>query len=362
MRKRSDHAFTLVELLVVIAIIAILVALLLPAVNAARESARRMQCTNNQRQILLAIHNYVAAKKRFPPLRGGPNNPANRCGDFHGIVETLPFFEENSRADAIRTQAPRNPWDNSYLPFRGEINTMICPSATVGPNTPEQPDLPQRSYHFSMGTTVGTTLGNSTPVINQSQYHGKVNGLFGYERPGATPGNGCSGINAKRTMAAIKDGTSHTVAISEKGLGILGTRSILGQATFPVANLDTNAAACLATATNLQYNAGRSIAAWHAGGLWSFGHPHWAGFSTILPPNSPSCYFPRQGNNPSESVGVFSVSSYHPGGVMAGFADGSVHFISEEIDCGNYGVVPERNFGVWGALGTVAGGENAHAF
>ncbi len=362
MRHPRTKGFTLVELLVVIAIIAILVALLLPAVQAARESARRMQCTNNQRQILLALLNYVSAKKKFPPLRGGPNNPANRCGDFHGIVETLPFFEENNRDSQIRGTTPRDPWDNNFLPFRGEMSTLVCPSSASGPNTPEQLDLPQRSYHFSMGTTVGVSLGRSTTVVNDSQYHGKTDGLFGFERPGATPANGCKGINGRKSVASIKDGTSHTIAISEKGLGVLGTRSIIGQATYPVVGLDTNAAACLATASNLQYNANRAIAAWHAGGLWSFGHPHWAGFSTILPPNSPSCYFPKQGNNPSESVGVFSVSSYHPGGVVAGFADGSVHIVTDEIDCGNYGVAPGRNFGVWGAMGTVAGGDTVGTF
>ncbi len=157
-------------------------------------------------------------------------------------------------------------------------------------------------------------------------------------------------------MATITDGTSNTVALSEKVTGNRGSRSVLGLATFPMTDLDTNAAQCLATATNGFYNAGRLLSDWNMGGIWAFGHPNWAGFSTILPPNSPSCY-ERNNNNPSNSVGVFSVSSLHPGGVVIAMADGSVRSISQSIDCGNYGVAPNRNYGVWGALGTIAGGE-----
>src|SRR6185437_5357516 len=97
------------------------------------------------------------------------------------------------------------------------------------------------------------------------------------------------------------------------------------------------------------------ISTYTAGNLWAFGHPWWAGFTTILPPNSPSCY--EGGLNPSNFPGVYSASSLHPGGVLVTLVDGSVRFVKETISCGNYGVGNPPSFGVWGALGTIAGGE-----
>jgi len=91
--NRSRLGFTLVELLVVIAIIGVLVALLLPAVQSARESARRTQCENHQKQLMLALHNFHDTFSKFPPLRGGRNDSSNRCGDMFGLVFALPYME-----------------------------------------------------------------------------------------------------------------------------------------------------------------------------------------------------------------------------------------------------------------------------
>jgi prepilin-type N-terminal cleavage/methylation domain-containing protein/prepilin-type processing-associated H-X9-DG protein len=354
---RIRPGFTLVELLVVIAIIGILVALLLPAVQAARESARRTQCQNNQKQLVLALHNFHDTYKKFPPLRGGRNDPANRCGDMFGLVFALPFVEQGPRSDQITGGNPVVSWNNTYAPYLGTMGTLLCPSSPLKANNPVTSNQPQRSYHLSMGTTVGTnaSAAGTSATITDNNYFGRVNGLFGYEKPGATLPN-CLGSESVANMGTIVDGTSNTVALSEKVTGDRRSRSVRGLATYPMAGLDTNAAQCLATATNGRYNPGRLLSDWNMGGIWAFGHPNWAGFSTILPPNSPSCY-ERNNNNPSNSVGVFSVSSLHPGGVQAAMADGSVRFINETIDCGNYGVAPNRNYGVWGALGTIAGGE-----
>jgi prepilin-type N-terminal cleavage/methylation domain-containing protein len=354
----KKFAFTLVELLVVIAIIGILVGLLLPAVQAAREAARRIQCTNNQKQLVLAMHNFHDAFKKFPPLRGGPiGGDQNRCADKFGLVFALPYIEQGPRSDQISGGAPQVAWNNTYAPYLGSMTVLLCPSSPLAANNPVTSNQPQRSYHLSMGTTVGTNPSGAgtSATITDNNYFGRVNGLFGYDKPGAVAPL-CVTSEVKRTMGSITDGTSNTVALSEKATGDRGSRSVRGLATYPMAGLDANAAQCLATATNGLYNPGRLLSDWNMGGIWAFGHPNWAGFSTILPPNSPSCY-ERNNNNPSNAVGVFSVSSYHTGGVVIGMADGSIRFITQSIDCGNYGVAPNRNYGVWGALGTIAGGE-----
>src|SRR3954453_5557400 len=127
--RRTRFGFTLVELLVVIAIIGVLVALLLPAVQSAREAARRMQCSNNQKQIALALHGYHDVNGRFPYLRGGRNNPSLRCGDYHGLVPTLPFLEGGSRYAEIESGSPRNPYDDTFVSLSGRMQALLCPSS-----------------------------------------------------------------------------------------------------------------------------------------------------------------------------------------------------------------------------------------
>src|SRR5687767_5755424 len=107
LKSKKRAGFTLVELLVVIAIIGILVALLLPAVQAAREAARRMQCTNNLKQFGLGLHNYADTYKVFPKVRGGFNNglQAERISPF---VQMLPFVEQKPLWDRIQAGDPAN--------------------------------------------------------------------------------------------------------------------------------------------------------------------------------------------------------------------------------------------------------------
>ena len=344
MRLRTRLGFTLVELLVVIAIIGVLVALLLPAVQAAREAARRSQCSNNEKQLGIALHNYHDVHQRFPYMRGGRNQ--SRCGDYSGFVSMLPFLEEGPRFDAIYNDpAYRHPWDNGFLPFQGQLSVFACPSSKFPPNR-NFPNQRHRSYHFSVGTTI---------VRN---YDGETNGLFGFQALNGA----CSGITLQKGFKDINDGSSNTIAITEKGAGAeAGSRIIEGQSVYPysTASLLANPGTCMATAVNRRYRPGINIAAFTAADIWAFGHPQWTAFTTVLPPNSPSCY-DVNGNNPSNASGIFSASSFHPGGVVACMADGSVRFVSNSIDCANFGVpdaAGNRNYGVWGAMGTIAGGE-----
>src|SRR5688572_26703413 len=134
-RRRQSAGFTLVELLVVIAIIGVLVALLLPAVQAAREAARRSQCSNALKQLGLALHNYADVFKVFPPRRGGtgsstPPDNANQ-NRLSAFIPLLPFIEQKPLADSIaaggtyngKTFPPNGPmvWHGSYPPFNTQV-------------------------------------------------------------------------------------------------------------------------------------------------------------------------------------------------------------------------------------------------
>ncbi|HVX13470.1 MAG TPA: DUF1559 domain-containing protein [Pirellulales bacterium] len=354
------RAFTLVELLVVIAIIGILIALLLPAVQAAREAARRSQCNNNLKQLGLAAQQYHDTWNKFTYMRGGWNNPnANRCGDYSGFVTLLPFIEQVPRWNLIVSQGSAaggeaDPWNTGFVPWQGQINTFLCPSAYYPPNY-VFPGLGLRSYHFSVGTTI-------------ANYAGETNGVYGYWTLGTTSAPCTSQGTLQRGIKDVLDGTTNTVAMSEKGLGAgAGNLTIQGQAAYPysVANLLANPAICLATAqgqnyiatVNVSNNGGSPFTPFPAGGLWSFGHPFWGAITTILPPNSPSCYDSNSGNA-SNANGIFSPSSYHPGGALVGMVDASVRFVTEGIDCGSYGIAPGNTYGVWGAMGTIRGGES----
>ena len=345
MKKKLQRSFwrgfTLIELLVVIAIIAILIALLLPAVQQAREAARRTQCKNNLKQLGLALHNYHDVFNKFPAHLAGPNDGANRQGDQTGIVRLLPYLEQGNMYQMI-PQDGTVPvcWTTNFQPWITQISALLCPSSPVSAGHQGVP-VAFKNYHFCVGTTMN------------NNWNGVTNGIFGFHRNGGSKG-----------MRDIIDGSSNTIAMSEKGIGIRNGRTIIGNSAFgAIGNFVTNPTLCLATAQNGNYIAGTSISSWGQGTLWPFGHPHWNVVTTVLPPNSPSCYT-GGGNddNPSNDYGIFSPTSYHTGGAQVLMGDGSVRFISNNIDAGNYGATVPQNFGTWGALVTAGGGEGVGDF
>ena len=364
-KKRAG--FTLVELLVVIAIIGILVGLLLPAVQAAREAARRMQCSNNLKQYGLALHNYHDTLKAFPPRRGGTaggGNTARFDGNYDrksGFVFLLPYIEQTAMANLIQagnvvdtngnTIWPGGPagWygNANWIPWGSQIPGMLCPSD----NTPtDKANNARNSYAMCMGDTLTSAATNSH---NSATYDHR--GMFG-------------GSRQVRAMKNLTDGTSNTIAMSERVWSFnrgITTLTTVGPSVKEATVVDANAAVspvlCLANAAGAFVAVGRPFKG-RFGALWTDGQAERVGFTTILGPNKVSCVVDGNVNADSNS-GILNASSNHTGGVQCVFGDGSVRFISDSIDTGNTAAAPvtlgQSPYGVWGALGTVSGGETA---
>ena len=339
---RPRKGFTLVELLVVIAIIGILIALLLPAVQAAREAARRSQCTNNMKQIGLALHNYHDINKAFPALKGGPTTVDSGSTGLRYRLGPYPrlcaFLEQQAIYDeAMVTPAVTTGYENPVRSY--EVATLLCPS-----------DIETGALANSYGNlSYGLCVGDNTMNMDDGTSSGISRGVFAaYSWP---------------RFADIVDGTSNTIAVAEyqrpPAHGQFGDIVNLGGA-FTLAE-------CVASydTVNNEYT-GSSFAA-QRGWQWHDAHVYFTVVQTILPPNSPSCsttsgWSALTGAN----YGVFSASSRHPGGCNVVLADASVHFVSETIDAGSIAsTIPTKTtggnspFGVWGALGTKMGGESA---
>ena len=373
MSKRPiSTGFTLVELLVVIAIIGILVGLLLPAVQAAREAARRMQCTNNLKQLGLGILNYESTFAKLPNKSGGTaslvgsaerlNGNYNRLSPF---VPLLAFIEQSAlfnriqagnETTALGVVAPGGPsgWfpriDNSsasnrYFPWTVSIPAYQCPSDTIIPIATGEHGT--NSYAVNMGDLI-------VNVNGASQMRGPLGGTGIYKR-----------------MATITDGTSNTIVFSERAAH---NTNNLNDGTFKTASgselviryeaqqlsLQTSPSSCLAKAIGNKFAPGTLIKA-RFGILWTDGQAERIGFNTVLGPNKPACF--GDGVQAADSnVVVLPASSMHTGGVNVVSMDGSVRFVSNSIDTGNtsaINITPSGAslYGVWGALGTLDGGE-----
>lgn len=354
-------AFTLVELLVVIAIIGILIALLLPAVQAAREAARRSQCTNNLKQLALAVHNYHDSYKVFPPgmigtgdLWSGGLDWISTRDRMSGFVSLMPYIEQTALYEQISSPMTYNgrnfppfgpvPWigPSAYPPWGQQIPALLCPSdANCARKTATE--IAKNNYRFCVGDGI---------CRDYAGFSTNPRGLFGRD---------CQ-IGFRDT----KDGSSNTAMLSERLYGEEANVVVQGIAAggIPSGTVLVAPAGCLSRvdpANPRRY----SGSAHNWPGRWAYcGQVVWTRFNTCLPPNSPSCTATTSGW--WEDSAVIPPTSYHPGGAVVALADASVRFISETIDAGDptlpevqSGVSP---YGVWGALGSKEGGEPMREF
>jgi prepilin-type N-terminal cleavage/methylation domain-containing protein/prepilin-type processing-associated H-X9-DG protein len=374
-RRRLCSGFTLIELLVVIAIIGVLVGLLLPAVQAAREAARRSACTNNIRQVALAMLTHESAKGGFPFMWGYSNlgspvpcdapssqwigggrpcsryvSPQGNEATVGGWVYLLPMMDQQPVYDVLSGPYPSSGSpqylafgpireNGSYPPWRAEISTFRCPSAEKGLTWGTIPG--RRNYHMCIGDNIARLYAG-----------GPYRGIFG------NVGSDREGTR----IADILDGTSKTILLGEKANAVDAV-DIRGLGAQSVAGIDTNPSLCLATATGFKYNPGVGTQSSRPHGcLWHGGRGGFAGFNTVLPPNSPSCMADNWGDN----WGLYTASSYHPGGVMVAMADGSTRWVGDDVNTGDLtrGEVTSGTspYGVWGALGSKDGGETVADF
>lgn len=342
-RTRSRRqGFTLVELLVVIAIIGILVGLLLPAVQAAREAARRMSCSNNLKQLGLAMHNYHDTYNSLP--YGQRSDWGNISGRrYSGFVGMLPFMEQQPLYNQIAGDGFMPvPWDGGYLPWKAEIPTFLCPS-----DRDLEPrggwDTERTNYMFSRGDT---TWDHNDWAGNGGR---GLRGMF-------------TGASRQFDFADVTDGLSNTLAMSERTLGQNGLNVLDGGTAIRLGSgfRNNNPAECLAQVGPARRYLGE-VRHW-TGLRWMDGAPAFTGCTTVLGPNTASC----TQNDWDGEDGIYEPMSRHPGGVHGLMGDGAVRFITETIDTGNRSLPPPdapgqpnamSPYGVWGALGSKGGGE-----
>jgi prepilin-type N-terminal cleavage/methylation domain-containing protein len=302
-RKRSG--FTLIELLVAIAIIGILVAILLPAVQQAREASRRIACTNNLRQLGVALHNYHAANRRFPPGRGDP---------LPGVFSAHAYLLEHLEQTSIR----------QVIDFRRAPTTFSVAGGVVHDGTV---NLPAATARLSVLQCPSDSFGGGVPGSE-----------FGSTNYAATTGSGlkqwgslteADGVFFKGSQIGLRDitdGSTHTVAMSERlnGPGLEDSGDLESDVQRLMLEIpggsDTTPTACASPTSGNCYR--------ERGAKWILGNYGNTLYNHFYTPNAATwdCM------NLQQQKALTAARSMHPGGVMLLLCDSSVRFASESID------------------------------
>ena len=385
----GNRAFTLVELLVVIAIIGMLVALLLPAVQAAREAARRMQCTNSIRQLALATHNFHDTHNELPNASHQrklgrdqrPGNTNDRRDRVGGLPMLLPYLEQTPVWELVTIASSRDPWNNNnnagdpavgVSPYIMSIPAFLC--ASDGARITGVTDLKPTNYCLNRGDGWGWW------------YADERRGVFGRGNIGA-------GVSS---LSSVTDGTSNTMMFAER---VIGTSANRGRILGGVANNKPSRKADDRPVRPSDWLAYRgpngTIAGDHntndghsPGRRWGDAHNVYSIVFTTLPPNSVNvCSGGDPEGNDAQGTSMHA-SSYHPGGAGTVACDASYRFVTESVNTTNanivvdgrrgldlaFGEIMEHNgqsgnrpqdysgpspYGVWGAYGTAQNGDAA---
>jgi prepilin-type N-terminal cleavage/methylation domain-containing protein/prepilin-type processing-associated H-X9-DG protein len=312
MRCTSRRGFTLVELLVVIAIIGILIALLLPAVQAAREAARRMQCTNNMKQIGLAVHNHATALGRLPSAGLGWNDAMTGWRGMSTLVQVLPYLENESVT--FQVDFDKRIWDQ-VAAWKNPMPVYCCPSDSA---------YGRLSWHTVSRSNMAVCVGTAGSFKNLPG-----NRNFEIIKPANRAGmdlktDGAFYLEVGRGLNEFTDGLSTTALASE----ILAGRVDTGPSVY---------------ATD---HRGRWVMPFEGGAAYSHrttpntSEPDVMTYCCVSSPDMP-CVI--QGDLQDE---YFAARSKHPGGVNVLFGDGHVEFYDDTVD-----------LTLWRALATVAGSE-----
>ena len=352
--KRKSFGFTLVELLVVIAIIGVLVGLLLPAVQAAREAARRMQCSNNLKQFGLAALNHESSLKYFPAAMHTKLFGTTLASSQASLqVALLPYFEANNTFNLfdlnyhvetdspIHSSVPSKTGANAQARI-SEIPSFICPS---DPSSERPGNFGRLNYHGCMG---GANL------FGGATYNGiNADGIFSKELQmnrlfkGPTVGEISDGLSNTALFSEVMRSTNST-AVTHTAF-FRGSSALAGNALIDGRSLPE----CLGTSQNAPV--------YETGLKYYYFIPHNTTYSHTLPPNwnkrnaTPAnqrfnCGSTQTVSGVAGAQQHMSASSYHTGGVVMCKADGSVSFQSDSI-----------TFEVWLATGSRAGGETLTA-
>jgi type II secretory pathway pseudopilin PulG len=392
---------------VVIAIIGVLIALLLPAVQAAREAARRMQCTNNLKQLGIAVHNFHDTQGEIPTL-AGPHVFQNFIYEFVNtptasdwskwgngssrswgyLPQLLPYMEQQTLYDNVvaaikigtkpdnrgNVFAPQNNAAGTFVqnstipnPIIVQINSFLCPSET-NRATGGRTESGRTNYWACAGDVAH---GNHSNAPGSSS--------TGDDAGSDTRGAFVLGFTLTKTFSSVTDGLSNSIFIGEGVIAESGSDNVPVRGSIvlkadgsgiDLTRTSANRSTCINAASNgfVTKSLARTLPDKGPGRFWAIGYLGGTGFITAIPPNGPNC----TRVNSDAGYTVPTASSMHPSGINSTFGDGSVHFVTETINTftngssGNFPGYPgisghpngESPWGVWGALGTISCGEN----